>query len=95
MFFPVITNNLNWEISTKNLVTFKRWDGVKEKNFNIMEVHWKIRFSGGGAWKPSMSRVKCLKTGAWIVCRFKRRPWQKRRGWCFWGGVETPMHTVN
>ena len=28
MFFPVITNNLNCEISTKNLVTFKRWDGV-------------------------------------------------------------------
>ena len=22
--------NLNWEISTKNLVTFKRWERVKE-----------------------------------------------------------------
>ena len=28
MFFPVITKNLNWKILTKNLVTFKRWDGV-------------------------------------------------------------------
>ena len=28
MFFLVITNNLNSEILTKNLVTFKRWDGV-------------------------------------------------------------------
>ena len=28
MLFSVITKNLNWEISTKNLVTFKRWDGV-------------------------------------------------------------------
>ena len=31
MFFSVITKNLNWEISTKNLVTFKRWDGVKDE----------------------------------------------------------------
>ena len=33
MFFTVITNNLNWEILTKNLVTFKRWDGVKGDKF--------------------------------------------------------------
>ena len=26
MFFSVITKNLNCEILTKNLVTFKRWD---------------------------------------------------------------------
>ena len=35
MFFSVITKNLNWEILTKNLVTFitfKRWDGVKDLN---------------------------------------------------------------
>ena len=31
MFFSDITNSLNWEILTKNLVTFKRWDGVKDK----------------------------------------------------------------
>ena len=24
--------NLNWEILTKNLATFKRWDGVKGEN---------------------------------------------------------------
>ena len=31
--FHAITKNLNREILTKNLVTFKRWDGVKdEKN---------------------------------------------------------------
>ena len=40
MFFSVITKNLNWEILTNNLVTFKRWDGVKDgmKNFNIIGV---------------------------------------------------------
>ena len=26
--FPVITKNLNWEISTKNVVTFKTGDGI-------------------------------------------------------------------
>ena len=38
MFFSVITKNLNWEILTKNLVTFKRSDGVEDENFNIMGV---------------------------------------------------------
>ena len=33
MFFSAMTKNLNWEISTKNLVTFKRWDGVNDKKF--------------------------------------------------------------
>ena len=37
MFF--ITKNLNWEILTKNLVTFKRWQELKDKNFSIMGVH--------------------------------------------------------
>ena len=30
MFFSVITQNLNRDILNKNLVTFKRWDGVKD-----------------------------------------------------------------
>ena len=29
MFFSVITKNLNWEILTKNLVTFKGWMGLR------------------------------------------------------------------
>ena len=31
MFFFVITKNSNWEILTKNLVTFKRWDRFKDE----------------------------------------------------------------
>ena len=31
MFFSVITKNSNWEILTKNVVTFKRKDAVKNK----------------------------------------------------------------
>ena len=33
MFFSVITKNLNREILTKNLVTFKRRNEVKDENF--------------------------------------------------------------
>ena len=33
----MITKNLNWETLTKNLVTFKRWDGLKD-GVNIMGV---------------------------------------------------------
>ena len=33
MFFSVVTKNLNWEILMKDLVTFKRWDGVKDEKF--------------------------------------------------------------
>ena len=72
MFFSVITMNLNWEILTKNLVTFKRWDGVKDENFVILwgslknsifrEVHEKPIYWGGD----------CQKRGAWAVWRFKR-----------------------
>ena len=29
--FSVMTKNLNWEISSKNLVTFKRWDEINDK----------------------------------------------------------------
>ena len=39
IFSSVITKNLNWEISTKNLVTFKRWDGVNDKKKLIL---WKF-----------------------------------------------------
>ena len=38
MFLSVITKNLNWEISTKKLVTLRRWDGVKDGEINILGV---------------------------------------------------------
>ena len=38
MFFSVITKNLNWEILTKNLVTFlKDGMGLRMKNFKCHE----------------------------------------------------------
>ena len=43
-----MTKNWNWEISTQNLITFKRWDGINEKKINIVGIHWKIWFFGRG-----------------------------------------------
>ena len=40
MFFSVITKNLNLEISTKNLVMFKRWDGVKDETFKFEKLEF-------------------------------------------------------
>ena len=56
MFFSVITKNLNWEILTKNLVTFKRWHGVKDEKFSCYRVslkspifrEWWIALKEGG-----------------------------------------------
>ena len=36
MFFSNKTKNLNWEILTKNLVTFKRLDEIKDEKFLIL-----------------------------------------------------------
>ena len=44
--------NLNWKILTKNLVTFKRWDGVKDEKFNIMGENLEIWFLGGVHEEP-------------------------------------------
>ena len=55
-----MTKNLNWEISTKNLVTFKRWDGVNDKRFWYYGSSLKSPFlcvcvggEGVGAWKTT------------------------------------------
>ena len=39
MFLSVITKNSNWEITTKNLVTFKNKMRLRMKDFNIFGVH--------------------------------------------------------
>ena len=88
MFFSVITKNLNWEILTKNLFTFKRWDEFKMNNFNIMGLPENQIFKGG-SWKTSMP-----KNGrAWTVCEFKKGL-RKKVGVVFLRGLDTPIHTI-
>ena len=36
MFLPRKTKNSSWEVLTKNLVTFKRWDEVKDKKYVML-----------------------------------------------------------
>ena len=47
MFFSVITKNLNCGILTKNLVTFKRWEGVKDEKFGYYGGSLKNLILGG------------------------------------------------
>ena len=44
IFFFVITNNSNWEVLPKTLVTFKRQDGIVDEK--LLGVHWKIQLLG-------------------------------------------------
>ena len=61
IFFSAITKNSNWDILAKNLVTFKRQDGVKDEN--LFGEGWR------GVHKKPILRGDCLKTGgAWTVC---------------------------
>ena len=53
MFLSVIIESLNWEISTKNLITFKRDRmELRMKKVNIMGMYWEIQYLGGGYKKP-------------------------------------------
>ena len=51
MFFSVITKNSNWETLTKNLVLFKRQDGVKVEKLEYFWGSLKNQISRGGSRK--------------------------------------------
>ena len=73
MFFSITNKNLNWEIITKNLVTFKRWHEVNgegsQKNFR------------GLYGKPKYRVENYLKTGRGLISfPYLREAWQKKRG---------------
>ena len=85
MFLSAITKNLNWEILNMILVTFRRWDKVRDEKFWYDVCSLKIRFLEGIHDKP-IYRGDCLKRGAWTACRFN--------GCVGGGGVDTPMHTM-
>ena len=71
--------------------------GLIMKNFNNLGVNWKIQFlEGGDNKKNNIEGKDCLKRGgAWTVCRFKGELGKKKGEWCFWGVVDSPMHTMH
>ena len=78
LFFFAITKNLNWEILTKNLVTFKRWDGVKGslKNPIFKGFHEKPIYKWELPKKRWLGQFADLRMG-------EGETW-----------VDTPMHTM-
>ena len=65
MFLPVKTMNSNWETLTLNLVTFKRSDGVEDKD---LWYFWGFNpIFRAGSRKPNMKGVLAKKEG-WTVC---------------------------
>ena len=72
LFLSVVTKHFNWEISAKNLLDVKSWEGLRMKNFNIMGVHWKIQFLGWFHENP-IYRGEFPKGGggSCTVCMFK------------------------
>ena len=89
MFFSVTTKNLNWEILTENLVTFK------DENFSFIGVHWKIQFLGGGFTKNQyIGGIAWKGGGAWTVCKFKGERIGKKEGELWVRVVNNPMHTM-
>ena len=82
------------ESLTKNSVTFKRWDGVKDENFNIMGVRWNIRLLGRRGLEKPIYRGYLPKrgTGGRGLGQFPdlRGSWQKRGGGGFLRGGVVP-----
>ena len=78
MCFSVITKNLKREILTKNLVTFKRWNGVKVGKFKYFGCSLKNPICRGErcSRKP-IYRGNCVERGGatWAVIRFKGAAW--------------------
>ena len=71
MFLSDITENLNWEILTENLVTFKRWDEVKDDKFSYYVGSLKIQFIRGRGWGHKKLKYRSQLPN-------KGGPWQKR-----------------
>ena len=67
MFFSAITKNLNLKFLTKNLFTFKIWDGVKDDKFQYvvgsMKICVRVCVGEGGGHKKPVYKGDCLKRG--------------------------------
>ena len=90
MFFSFTTKNLNWEILTENLVSFKRWIEIKDKKFQCWGCLLKSSILTGVP-KNLYIGGNCLKRGGLGQFADLRRkgggPRQKRGGGVFEGGL--------
>ena len=63
MFFSVIINILNWEILSKNFVTFKRRDEIKDRKFWYYRGSLKNPIFMGGQEEPKYRGKISLRRG--------------------------------
>ena len=78
MFFSVKTTNLYWEIFTKNLVAFKRWDGLRMILWGFTE---KSHFQGeGGSQNPIYIEIAQKGENLGKVADLREGLWKKRGG---------------
>ena len=95
MFFSIITMNLNWEILTINLFTFKRWDGIKDEKFWCYGGSLKNLIFKGVFTRNQHIGENCLKGGIGQFADLRKRAeaWQKIGGGVFEeGGWYTNAH---
>ena len=99
MFFSAITTNLNWKTLTKNLVTFKSWDGVKDENFKYYEGSLKnLTFRGGWGHEKPLYREELPQKGGGLgqFADLTAGALAKKRVVLFLRGqVDTPMHAMH
>ena len=84
--FSVIIKNLNLEILTKNLVTFKKWNGVKGELWGFIENS--VNFFRGAHEKPICRRGKGRGGGE------KGEAGRGKGGGGEGRGVDNGMHTM-
>ena len=68
---------------------------LRMKNFNILGVHWKIRLLGVGGSRKTNVEGGLPKKGALVSLPIYGGDLARKRGGGVWGGVDTPMHTMN
>ena len=68
MLLSDITRNLNSEILTKNLVNFRRWDGIQDEKLKYYGNKYVfLKKKKQYTWGNCLIRGE----GVWTVCRFK------------------------
>ena len=69
------------------------------KNFNILEIHWKIRLlgekGGGGGFTKKQYKGWLLKSRRFGQFVDLRKDFSRQRGGCFWDEFDTSIHTIS
>ena len=93
MFFSVITKNLNREILTNNLITFKRWDRVKNEKIHYYVGSLKNPIFREGVQEKPIYKGELPKKGNLNSLHIQGEGLEKKRRRCFKRGL-IPQFTL-